>query len=275
MRWLAVLSLAVVCFALTSGAQQPPPKKDTPAAAFDFVGRIEAQSVDIRPRVTGVLDKVLVKDGAAVKQGDVLAEIDPRQYQADVEVAKAKLAVADATAKATAATLARTKSAFGRGILTRDDLTQSEAEVGRSDAMARAAKAELDLAELNLSWTRIHAPMGGRIGRFSRAPGSLITADGPPLVTVVAAEPLSVGFDVDERTMLKFRRDGAAEPGRLTAVAGLPDEDGFPHTVTIDFIDPQFNPSTGTVRVRGAIANPNGLMSPGMAVRVRLAAAGK
>ncbi|HEV3439137.1 MAG TPA: efflux RND transporter periplasmic adaptor subunit [Gemmata sp.] len=258
-----------------AGPQKPTePPKPSPGNALDFTGRTEAATVEIHPRVTGLLLKILVKEGATVKQGDVLAEIDSRQYKADLDVAKAKLAVAEAGSKLTAANLVRLRSAIRTGVISKEDVTQAEAEQERSEALVKVAKAEMDLAELTLSWTKLTAPMDGKVGRFRLTPGNLVTSDGPALVVVVATDPQFVAFDVDERTILKLRRDGLSVQ-KLTATAGLADEDGFPHMVVVDFIDPQFNPATGTVRVRGVLANPNGLISPGMFIRVHLALAAK
>ncbi len=272
MRFAALLlatGFAIASAEIRAVDQPKEPPKPAPGNAFDFIGRIEAATVEIRPRVTGYLEKILVKEGAMVKQGDLLAEIDPRPYKTELDLAQAKLAAAMAGSKVTAANLARLKEAITRGIVPKEELTQAEAEHERSEAMKDAAKAEVKLAELNLSWTKLIAPMDGKVGRFRLTAGNLITSDGPSVVVVVATDPLLVAFDVDERTILKLRRDGL-NVEKLTATAGLADEDGFPHKVVVDFIEPQFNPATGTVRVRGVLANPKGLISPGMFVRVRL-----
>lgn len=269
MRSTVLFAAAVLAAAGHGQAQQP----KAASGALDFTGHIEAATVEIRPRVVGVLEKVDVKEGSLVKQGQVLAEIDPRQYQADLEVAKAKLAVAEAGAKLAAASVVRTRTASDRGLLSKEDLAQAEAEQIRSDALVRAARAEADLAQLNLSWTKLTSPIDGRVGRFTVSPGNLVTTESGPVVSVVSADPLFVAFDVDEKNMLKLRREGVAEPGKLTAAVALADEADYPHKATIDFIDPQFNSNTASVRVRGVIASPSSLMSPGMLVRVRLTSA--
>ena len=129
----------------------------------------------------------------------------------------------------------------------------------------------MNLALLNLSWTRLAAPSGGQVGRFTSALGNLLVADEVrPLVTVVAAEQVAVVFDVDERSLLRFRRDGLLKPGKLTAEVGLTDETGFPHPAEVSFVDTAFDPKTGTIRFRAKCANPDGLISPGMSARVRL-----
>ena len=274
---LIVSVLVLVSVVTLAAAQQKTvaPPGTTPAKGFDFNGRIEATTVEIRPRVTGCLMKILVKEGAMVKQGDLLAEIDPQQYKADLDVARAKLTVAEATSKVAISQLARLKELNSKGVIGQDDLIQAAGEKERSEALIHVANAEVVLAELNLSWTKLNSPMDGRVGQFAQTAGNLVTADGPAIVSIVAVDHVFVSFDVDERTMLKLRRDGLAEIGKLTALVGLSDEDGYPHKATVDFIDPQFNPKTGTVRVRGVLPNPKGLFSPGMFARVRLIPAEK
>jgi RND family efflux transporter MFP subunit len=274
MRYIALLLVsgaALASVTIRAAEPQNPPEapKPAPGNALDFTGRIEAATIEIRPRVTGFLEKILVKEGAMVKQGDLLAEIDPRQYKADLEVSRAKFAVAVAGSKSAAANLALVKRAITKGVVSEEALTQADAEQERAEALVKVAKGEVELAELNLTWTKLASPMTGRVGRFTQTAGSLLTSDGQAVVVIVATDPLFVAFDVDERTILKLRRDGV-DVEKLTATAGLADEEGFPHKVAVDFIDPQFNRTTNTVRVRGVLANPKGLISPGMFVRVRL-----
>lgn len=276
MRFAALLLAAgLVMASVHTRAAEPPktktvePPKSSSGNAFDFTGRTEAATVEIHPRVTGLLMTILVKEGAVVKQGDVLAEIDPRQYKADLEVARAKLAVAQSGSRLTAVNLTRLHAGVRTGVISKEDVAQAEAEQERSEALIKVAKAEVELAELTLSWTKLTSPMDGKVGRFKLTPGNLVTSDGPAVVAIVATDPLFVAFDVDERTILKLRREGQ-DMEKLTAAAGLVDEEGFPHKVAVDFVDPQFDPATATVRVRGVLANPKGLISPGMWVRVHL-----
>jgi len=274
MRKAAFLLISgFVLVSMNIRADDPPKAVEPPKAVakgnLDFTGRIEAATLTIRPRVTGYLGKILVKEGATVKQGEMLAEIDSRPYKARLDEARAKLAVAKASLKAASVNHDRLMDAVKKGIVNSSELAVSGADKEKAEAMVEAEKATVSLAELDLSFTKLVAPMEGRVGRFAETAGNLVVADGAPIVSIVAVNPLFVAFDVDEKTILKLRRDDI-DLGKVTANVALSDEDGFPHKSVIDFIDPQFNPTTGTLRIRGVIDNPKGLMSPGMFVRVRL-----
>jgi len=274
MRKAALLLIAgFVLVSMNIRAADPPKAVELPKAVakgnLDFTGRIEAATLTIRPRVTGYLGKILVKEGATVKQGDLLAEIDARPYRARLDEARAKLTVAKASLKAASVNHDHMMDAVKKGIVNPSELAVSEAEKEKAAAMVEAEKATVSLVELDLSFTRLTSPMDGRIGRFAETAGNLVVADGPSIVSIVAVNPLFVTFDVDEKTILKLRRDDV-DLAKVAANVALADEDDFPHKAVIDFIDPQFNPTTGTLRIRGVIDNPKGLMSPGMFVRVRL-----
>jgi RND family efflux transporter MFP subunit len=274
MRTTAILLIAgsaLLC--MNMRAAEPPkaaePVKAKEANALNFTGTIEAATAKIRPRVTGYLEKIAVKEGATVKKGDLLAELDARLYKARWLEARARLTAAKASLKAANASLERLKKAAEKGVVDQSEVVAAQAEVERCEAFVDAEQAHLDLADLEFSYTRLVSPMEGRVGKFAETAGNLVTADGPPLVTVVAIDPLFVAFDVDEATILTFRRNGI-DLTKLEAGVALGGEEDYPHKAIIDFVDPQFNPTTGTVRVRGVIANPKGLLSPGMFVRVKL-----
>jgi RND family efflux transporter MFP subunit len=262
-----------------AGAGRPQTKTEDPKPkggnVLDFSGRIEASTAEIRPRVTGAISRFAVKEGAAVKAGELLVELDPRQYQAELELMKARLEVAVAGRSMAAAEVERMKKATEKGVVARADLDRAVAEQERAAAMVSVAKAELELAKLNLDRTKLTAPMDGRVVRFSQTIGSLVVADGPAILSIVATDPLVAAFDLDEKTFLKLRREGLAEPGKLTGEVGLADEEGFPHKLVVDFIYPEFNPTTGTLRVRGVLHNPKGLFLPGMFIRIRLSPAAR
>ena len=275
MRFAALLILTAITLVPTSVLLADPPEvQKTQKAALEkeliFSGRIVAATVEVRPRVTGSLEKILVKEGATVKKGELLAEIDARWYRLKLDQARAQLTAAMASNKAAHANLNRLNEAIKKGIVDQASVTEAEAEKEKTIALVDASKAALELAELDMLATKLIAPIDGKIGRFMVTGGNLVTADGPPIMNLVADNPLFVVFDVDEQTMLKLRRNGLDKVEKLSAAAALRDEDEFPRKVAIDFIDPQFNPQTGTVQVRGVIANPKGLISPGMHVRVRL-----
>jgi multidrug efflux system membrane fusion protein len=245
----------------------------------DFTGRTEpATSVALRARVSGYLVKVLFQDGAEVKRGDVLFEIDPRPYQAELDKARAGLALAGARLRRAEAGGKRAadlteKTTIGPGELDKIAADREEALAG-----VQAARATLELARLTLDFTRVSCPIDGRIGRRLLDPGNVVKADETLLAHVVGEDPMYACFEVDQATLLRLRR--AVNGGRLQrampVLLGLAGEEGYPHRGTADFPDNQVNPGTGGISLRAAVANPRPpggerLLSPGLSVRVRLA----
>jgi multidrug efflux system membrane fusion protein len=241
----------------------------------DFTGRTEAaQSVELRARVTGYLVKVLFQDGAEVKRGDLLFEIDPRPYQAELEKAQALLAASEARLK-------RVRDLLDRKGVGPEERDKIAAELEEAQAGVRVARAGLELARLNLDFTKVTCPIDGRIGRRLLDPGNLVKADETALAKVVSEDPMCAYFDMDERTLLRIR--GAVSGGRIKepldrtvpVLVGLAGEEGHPHRGAIDFVNNQVNPATGTITVRAVLPNPRQrLLSPGMFVRIRLAVGG-
>jgi RND family efflux transporter MFP subunit len=241
----------------------------------DFTGRTEAvESVEIRARVTGMLTKVLFQAGSLVKQGDLLFEIDPRPYQAELDKVEAEVRRAEARLKHQAEEVERAKKLLENKTLSREEF--SRALAGREDAEGalRVARAGRDLAKLNLMFTRITAPITGRIGRPSLSPGNLVKADDTALTTIVSMNPMYVYFDIYERTLLRLRRtarEGKAKGEGTPVQLGLTDEEGFPRQGKIDFVDNRLNPATGTLHLRAVFPNADGFLLPGLFARVRLA----
>jgi RND family efflux transporter MFP subunit len=239
----------------------------------DFTGRTEARSrVDLRARVTGYLLKTTFEEGGMVKAGDVLFEIDPRPYRAELDRAEAALNVAEARLKLAQATLKRMKALFAKAVIGQEEMDKAAAEQVEAEAAILAARAGRELARLNLDFTRVVAPIDGRIGRRLLDPGNLVKADDTILATIVTRDPLYVYFDVDEATFLRMRR--AMPEGRqaekVPVAIGLTGEQGFPHRGAVDFVNNAVDADTGTLRVRAVLANKDGLLDPGMLVRVRL-----
>jgi RND family efflux transporter MFP subunit len=260
--------IAVGCVLAVPGAWADDPPKADPKKAPEFAGRVEADAVEIRARVTGYITALRVQDGAAVKKGEVLAEIDPRPYRIELDKAKASLALAEAREKLTEAESERVKAAVRAGVAGKDETTKVEAQREVARAEMAAAKALVELAEYHLSLTRLVSPIDGRVGRFHLIAGSLVRADNDSVVTVVRTDPVYVTFDVDERSFLRLR--DLFKNGKVTAAVGFAGEDGFAHEVTVDFVSPSFDADKGTVRLRGALPNPKGLHVPGLSVRVRI-----
>jgi RND family efflux transporter MFP subunit len=242
-----------------------------PPTAWYFTGRAQAvATVAVRPRVTGEVTRVAVKEGAAVAKGDVLVEIDPRPYRIDLEVARARVKAAEAKVQTAKAAAARGQGLVRDKVTSPAELPGLESAAVEAEAGLALAKAEAERAELKLSFTRIIAPIDGRVGRILATEGNLVVADQTHVLSVVATDRLHVSFGVDETTLLKLRRDGLAEPGKLAVAVGFAGEENYPHAATLDLIEPEVDPTTGTVRFRSVLANPKGILSPGMSARVRL-----
>jgi len=243
----------------------------------EFTGRTMAvNTVEIRARVTGYLDTIHFQDGADVKAGELLAEVDPRTYKAEAEKAQAATAQSKARLDRLSRQLNRSRQLIERKTITVEEFELSESEHREAMATVDAAIASQEVAELNLAFTKITSPIDGMISRRLVDPGNLVKADDTPLATVVSRSPIHAYFDVDERTVLRIRRliqQGKIKSAREKETAvniGLADEEGFPLSGTVNFVDNQVDATTGTLRLRAVVANENGFLSPGMFVRVQV-----
>jgi RND family efflux transporter MFP subunit len=243
----------------------------------EFTGRIEpALAVDIRPRVSGYLSRVLFQPGA-VKKDDVLFEIDPRPRQAALDRAIAEYRLREAQLQAAALAEKRSRGLLTRGAVTPEDVSRDEAARIEAEAALGVARASRETAKLELEFTRIVAPFDGRIGQPLVHPGNVVRADEALLATLVSADPVYVYFDIDERTVLRLRRQersgSAPQDGNQGqhVLIGLADEPGFPHQGRIQFAAARIDPATGTLRCRAILPNADGLLTAGMFARLRLA----
>jgi RND family efflux transporter MFP subunit len=244
----------------------------------EYTGRTDAvQSVNITARVSGYLYNITFKAGEIVMQNDLLFVIDPRPYQAAYDQADGQLRQAEAQQKLNNLNLARADELRAKNVIAKQDYDNAVSQKSVSDAQVVAAQAALEAAQLNLGFTDIKAPVTGRIGREQVTIGNLVQADSTLLTTLVSVDPIYAYFNVDERSVLKYRelvREGKlAEPMNFAVPVylQLENEKGFPHQGTIDFINNQFDPSTGTLQIRGIFPNANGFLVPGSFVRVRVA----
>ncbi len=243
----------------------------------DFTGRTEpTEMVEIRARVTGYLDKAYFKEGATVKEGELLFEIDPRTYAAELARAEAALKQAKAHLDKLNRDYDRAMNLLPRQAISREEADKIIGDRTEAIELVGVAQANRDLTRLNLGFTRITAPISGRISRRYIDPGNLVKADDTPLTSIVSMDKMYVYFDIDERTLLKLRRlvyEGKIESLTSSAMrvqVGLADEEGFSFSGVVNFTDNHVDPSTGTLRVRATVDNPQGLLSPGMFMRVRL-----
>jgi len=255
------------------------PIKQSISDFADFTSRTAAvDSVEIRARVGGYLEKINFKEGMLVKKGDVLFEIDPRPYQAQVDFAKAQLAANEAVLVKAKADNVRNKGLAQKnpGVVTQQDLDQYQAAEDQATANVGTAKATLETNELNLGYTKVISPIDGRASRFDLTVGNLVQLDTTMLTTVVSVDPMYAYADIDERTVLYIReliREGKAKSARdvdLHVHLALAHDQGFPREGIVNFVDNQVNPRTGTLRVRAVFPNKDQFLTPGLFSRVRI-----
>ncbi|MEN0579861.1 efflux RND transporter periplasmic adaptor subunit [Phytobacter palmae] len=244
-----------------------------------FNGRIEAvESVQLRPRVSGYIDKVNYTDGQEVKKGDVLFTIDDRTYRAALEQAQATLTRAKTQASLAQSEANRTDKLIGTNLVSREEWEQRRSAAAQAQADIRAAQAAVDAAQLNLDFTKVTAPIDGRASRALITSGNLVTAgdSASVLTTLVSQKTVYVYFDVDESTYLHYQNLARSGQGAsnnhlaLPVEIGLTGEDGYPHQGKVDFLDNQLTPSTGTIRMRALLDNTQRQFTPGLFARVRL-----
>lgn len=282
----AVLGSWVLLHGDDSHAQSPagrPPPEVTVAQALsrkvsdsaEFTGRLQAvDTVQVQPRVDGFVESVHFREGALVHKGDVLFQLDPRPYQAEVDRLRAKQAQAKAGLN-----LAETNQHRAAMLLAQHAIAQQEAD--RLDTAAQSARAELGAAtaelaaaRLKLDFTKVRSPINGRVSNARVTPGNLVSS-ADVLTRVVSVNPVYVYFEVDEHTWLKLdhlRADAkqAGRDARIEAAMGLADESGYPHQGRLDFVDNQLHSDSGTMRLRAVFDNADGLYTPGLYARVQL-----
>ena len=244
-----------------------------------FNGRIEAvESVQLRPRVSGYIDKVNYTDGQEVKKGEVLFTIDDRTYRAALEQAQATLTRAKTQACLARSEANRTDKLVNTNVVSREEWEQRRSAAAQAQADIRAAQAAVDAAQLNLDFTKVTAPIDGRASRALITSGNLVTAgdSASVLTTLVSLKTVYVYFDVDEATYLHYQNLARSGQGAssnhlaLPVEIGLVGEEGYPHQGKVDFLDNQLTPSTGTIRMRALLDNAQRQFTPGLFARVRL-----
>jgi membrane fusion protein, multidrug efflux system len=241
----------------------------------EFNGRIAAiGSVEIRPRVSGYVDRIAYKEGAEVRRGDLLFAIDPRPYQAAVNSATARLERARATAQLAQARDQRARTLVQTNAVSRDEADIRHATYEQSQADVLDAEAALALAKLNLEFTEVRAPIDGQVSRAMLTVGNLAVADQSLLTTMVSQDPVYVYFDVDEHNYLRYRAEERHDGGNATALSvrvGLANEEGFTHLGKVDFLDNRVESATGSIRMRATLENGDRVFTPGLYARVQVA----
>ena len=288
---LSFVLLSVLSVVVGGCAQQPPPPPSFPPLVVtvsqpierqvvdhdEYTGRTTAvEEVEVRARVSGYLVKVNFTEGAEVPKGELLFQIDPRPFQATLDAAKGQVAQWEAKRARAEADVTRNQRLLPKGAASQKDLDNSTSDLGEARAAIQSAQAAIEQATLSLEFTRITAPISGRISRTSITEGNLVTADTTLLTTIVSMHPMYAYFDVDERSMLRYqqlareRKRQSAREARVPVLLKLANEEGFPHEGIIDFIDNRVDPMTGTIRTRGVFPNTNRVLTPGLFVRVRI-----
>lgn len=268
-------------------AGMPPPPDVSVAAVVSkpvrqwdaFTGRVAAtDSVDVRARVSGYVQRVVYKEGDEVKQGELLFVIDPRPYKAALDNAAAQLDRARATTQLAQAQNKRAQALIEAKAISRDEYDTRSASLAQSKADVRAAEAALATAKLNLEFTEVRSPIAGRVGRALLTVGNLAQADQTLLTSVVSQDPVYVYFQPDEQTYLRYselarkgERANSANPVRV----GLASDSGFPYSGTVNFINNQVDPATGTINARAVVPNAERVFTPGLYARVQLEGSGE
>jgi RND family efflux transporter MFP subunit len=275
--------------ALAAGADTAPPPMPVATALVlqsdlrdwdEYTGRLEAiQTVQVRARVSGALDKIAFKDGQIVKQGTLLFIIDPRPYEATRDRAAAALQQAEARLTFAQSNLSRGESLLTDNAIATEDVEQRRTDARQAESGVAAARAALREAELNVEFTHIVAPVTGRIDRHYVSEGNLVSggsAEATLLTTIVSLDPIYAYFETDERAYLKYSREkqpngqSAARGGAAPVELALADESGFPHKGTMDFLENRMDTETATIRARALVPNPDLTLTPGLFARVRL-----
>jgi multidrug efflux system membrane fusion protein len=288
---LLPIALLQACARPSAQPAEPPPPKVTTAEVLsrqvtewdEFTGRLEAvNTVAVRPRVSGYVSSVRFREGAIVKRGDLLLQIDPRPFQAEVDRLRAELVRARATVSRAGSELQRAERLSTENAMSHEEKERRASFAAETAAQVAAVEAGLRAAELNLEFTRVTAPIDGRVGRAIVTEGNLVST-GPGeatlLTTLVSLDPIYASFEADEQTFLRYgnlTRDGKRASARsaMPIHMALGNDQEFPREGEMNFLDNQIDPATGTIRGRATFRNKEGDLTPGLFVRLRLPGTG-
>ena len=292
MRLISILRLIVGSSLLMfAGCKRqvspPPPPPPTVTVAkpvskkivehSEYTGRLAAiENVDVRPRVSGYINEIDFKDGALVKKGDLLFIIDPRPYQAALGQSEGQLKQAQAQQDLANRNFGRAQTLQETKVSSKEEFDQAATTRNQGEAQVATAQAALDAAKLNLDFTRITAPIDGRVSREQVTVGNLVATDTTVLTNIVSVDPIYAYADVDERTVIAYQHminEGTVKDARdstIQVAISLAGEQGFPHKGFIDFVDNQINAATGTLSIRGQFPNKDGGLLAGMFIRMQI-----
>ncbi len=285
---LALGMLTTGCSSEATPQAAPPITQVSVAAALEreitewdeFTGRFEAvETVQVRPRVSGYIESVNFSEGSVVRKGDLLFVIDPRPYRAELDKAEADLARMQARAELANSDVARSDRLRSIKAVSEEEYDQKKNAAREAGSSIAAAKAAVEIARLNMSFTRVTSPITGRVSKAEITAGNLVSGGSSGatlLTTVVSIDPIYVSFEGDEQAYLKYRelarrgeRHNSQDHANPVQV-GLANESGYPHTGSMVFVDNQMDPRTGTIRARASLDNQQGLFTPGLFARVKL-----
>jgi multidrug efflux system membrane fusion protein len=290
----ALIAVSAAFFGLNSPNAEANPAPTAPAAtpvsvatvvqsqvaAWDeFSGRLEAvERVDVRSRVAGAVQSVHFREGALVKQGELLITIDPAPYAADVERAEAQVVAAQARVAYTRSERDRAQRLWDERAIAQREYDERVSGQLESDASLRAAQAALQSARLNLGYTQVRAPVAGRVGRLEITVGNLVAAGpgAPVLTTLVSVSPIYASFDADEQVVARALKDlpsGASARSQLERIPvqmGTAANSDTPLLGKLQLVDNQVDAKSGTVRVRAVFDNADGSLMPGQFARLRM-----
>lgn len=263
-----------------AGGAAPPPAVSVakvlskPIQQWDeFNGRISAvDAVEIRPRVSGYVERIAFKEGGEVRKGDLLFVIDPRPYRATLDIALARLERAQAGAVLAEKQAQRSNALFKKNAGSQEEAERTAAEYAQSRADVVAAKAAVEAARLDLQFSEVRAPVAGRVSHAMLTVGNLAMANQTVLTTVVSQDPVYVDFYPDEQNYLRYLAQARrAAKAALPVRVGLIDEQGFPHEGRLKFLDNRVDPATGTNHMRAVLQNPDHQLTPGLYAHVQFA----
>ena len=244
-------------------------------AADEFSGRIEAtEAVDVRPRVTGIIEQVNFRDGQEVTRGQLLFTLDARPFAAEVARTEAQLAAAQASAALAASEVERARPLLAIKAVSQQEFDQLDSTLRSAQANARAAEATVQTARLNLGYTEIRAPIAGRASRAGVTAGNLVNANESVLTSIVSLDRVYAYFDASERVYLRYLQQGKRQPvdpaARPQVEMALATDTEFRHRGAVDFVDNRLNAQTGAIRARAVFDNRERQFTPGLFARVRV-----
>lgn len=301
-RWThawPVVSVVWGLLLLPSGCGKKPPAPAPPPPAVTVAHPVEHEVIEwnqytgylqspdfvnVMARVSGLLESASFKEGSMVKKGQVLFTIDPRPFQADLDVKAATVEKDQAQVDLSQANFDRTAQALKGNAVSQQDYDTAKAQLEQAHAQLDADKAAEEQSRLNLQWCQVTAPVTGRVSNYRVTAGNLV--NGTPgqatlLTTITSVDPIYCYFNVDEQSVLKYQalirqnKIASARVSTVPAFMALADETNFPHEGYIDFVNNQIDPNTGTMQLRAVFPNPTGWLTPGMYARVRVPGSGR